>query len=112
MVRLRTNPEQDKIEGFAFTPTMKGLKMRQIIWLASLSIFASIPSANGIAFPTPLPTNTQHVTAEAPQPTAGVQLKRRDFYDEYDNELPLSGLLYNPFRIGWTRTEVHGMQYS
>lgn len=79
-------------------------------WIVSLSAIALIPSAHAIALSTPLSTNTQNVATEAPQPTAGVQLNRRGYYDQYASELPLSGSLHNPFRIGWLNTKVFGMQ--
>lgn len=79
------------------------------ICLISLFALTLFPSAQGIAFPAPLPTITQHASSEPPQPTMGAQLRPRAFKDAYTRE-PLDGLLDNPFRGGWYDTEVYGKQ--
>ncbi|KAK4906365.1 hypothetical protein LTR66_017723, partial [Elasticomyces elasticus] len=81
-------------------------KVKMIIWLSSLFVFTLLPPANGIAFPTPLPTDTQKATSQPPQPTVGVQLNPRAFKDAYATE-PAFGLLENPFRGGWYDTEIY-----
>ncbi|CAI7637073.1 unnamed protein product [Penicillium bialowiezense] len=80
-----------------------------IICLISLFALTLFPSAQGIAFPTPLPTITQHASSEPPQPTMGAQLRPRAFKDAYTEE-PLDGLLENPFRGGWYDTEVYATE--
>lgn len=47
-------------------------------WSTTLFALSILRSAYAIDFPTPLPTDIQHVTSEPPKPTEGLQFHRRD----------------------------------
>lgn len=81
--------------------------MKTFTCLALLFGLRLFPSVQGITFPTPLPTDAQSPTSEPPWPTAGLQIRRRDFVTT--DRMPYSGILSDPKRGGWMDTTVFGV---
>lgn len=78
-----------------------------VAWLAILFAIAFCPSAYAIAFPAPLPTVTQSITSEPPQPTQGVQLKRR--YEYLTSDFLNDGTYTRDYAGGWFSSKLTSM---